>query len=112
MKNKYWRCAILLRVLSNRRQKGTMSKSYDFLFIYSYIPVRSTGYVLKHLNFLAGELSHRGYLVGLKLTPLHYMKINLEEFKKGGVSLNIFLRVLFNGLFFLTGLLSLYQPWY
>jgi hypothetical protein len=102
---------MLLKVLSNKQHGRGAFKSYDFLFIYSYISVHSTGYVLKHLNFLAEELSKRGYFVGLKLIPMHFAKLILEEFKNGEISLNTFLRVLINSLFFLTGLRSYYQLW-
>ena len=88
------------------------SKGYDFLFVCSSIPVHSNGYVLKHLNFLANELSKRGYVVGLKLTPLHSTKIALKEFKKSKISLRTFTFVLANNLFFLTNLSSSFQRGY
>lgn len=99
-------------MLSNKRSKQVASRSYDFLFVSSSIPVYSNGYVLKHLNFLANELSNRGYVVGLKLAPLHSTKIAFEEFKKGKISLRTFAFVLINNFFFLTGLPLSFQRAY
>ena len=96
-------------MLANKRIKSVASKNYDFLFIYSSIPIRSNGYVLKHLKFLAEELSNRGYVVGLKLVPLHFTKITLEEFKKGKITLRTFTIGLINNLFFLTSLILSFQ---
>ena len=87
-------------MLSNKQPKGNASKSYDFLFINSSIPVHSNGYVLKHINFLADELSKRGYVVGLKLAPLHHIKITLQELKKGKISFRTFVFALISNLFF------------
>ena len=89
-------------MLSNRNLKDNVVKDYDFLFIYSYIPIRVNGYVLKHLNYLAEELSKRGYSVALKLVPLHTIRLSLKEFKNHEISLNTFLRIMLNGIFFIN----------
>lgn len=69
-----------------------MGRNYDFVFIHSSIsPFGAAGYVLKHLNFLAEELCNRGYTVGIKFIPIHYIKITWQEFKKGGISFRNFL---------------------